>query len=314
MSRHPIAFDIQAGQQNISWDDWLALARRAEEWGYDGFWAFDHLYPIFSDPDGPCFEGWTSLAAVAQATSRIRIGHMVNGNTYRHPSLVAKMATTVDHMSHGRLNLGIGAGWFELEHTSLGFDFKTVRGRLEALEESCRILKGMLGGERVTLAGKHYKVEEARCVPAPVQDGGPPLMIGGSGRKILLRIVARYADAWNATGTPQAMGELVDVIRRHGDDVGRDTEEIEKSVMMTMVYTPDTDRQEAMVGMMAATFGMDAAEARAGMMVGGKDECLERIAAYQEVGVTRFLFMSFAPYNTDEMQAFMEEVAPAARG
>ena len=199
----------------------LELWRQCDDWGYDSLWNFDHFYPILSDPEGPCLESWTTLAALAQVTKRARIGALVNGNTYRHPSLTAKMAMTVDHISGGRLNLGIGAGWFEEEHRSLGFEFATVGGRLRALEESLQIITGMLAGERVTLDGKYYRVADARCVPAPLQKK-VPIMIGGEGRKVLLRLVAQYADMWNAFGTPAHMKELIDVLGRHCDAVGRD--------------------------------------------------------------------------------------------
>src|SRR6476659_3496314 len=132
MASHPIRFGIQTGQQNVTWDDMVSLWQKADGWGYDTLWNFDHFYPIFTSPDGPCFEGWTTLAALAHATKRARIGTMVNGNTYRNPCLTAKMAATLDHVSHGRLNLGIGAGWFELEHNAFGIDFKTVPLRLRA--------------------------------------------------------------------------------------------------------------------------------------------------------------------------------------
>ena len=131
MAAHPLRFGIQTGQQNIAWDDMLALWQKADGWGYDSLWNFDHFFPIFTDPTGPCLESWTTLAALAQATCRARIGSLVNGNTYRNPCLTAKMAATLDHVSDGPLNLGLGAGWFELEHRSFGIDFKTIPGQLQ---------------------------------------------------------------------------------------------------------------------------------------------------------------------------------------
>lgn len=314
MARHPIRFGIQTGQQNVAWSDMLDLWRKADAWGYDSLWNFDHFFPIFVDPEGPCLEGWTTLAALGQATSRARVGHLVNGNTYRNPCVLAKMAATLDHVTGGRLNLGIGAGWFELEHRAFGIDFKTVRGRLDALDEACQILKGMFRGERFSLAGKHYTIENALGLPRPVQDPHPPLMIGGTGEKVLLRIVARHADMWNATGSAARMAQLIEVIRRHGEAVGRDTEQIEKTVMMPLCYGGGTEREQMVTRLVAGMQQCSPEEARGRIMIGGKDECLETVARYAAAGVTHFIFMLFQPVFPDEIQAFAEDVAPAARG
>jgi F420-dependent oxidoreductase-like protein len=312
MSTHPIRFGIQTGQQNIEWAEMLDLWRKADAWGYDSLWNFDHFYPIFTDPEGPCFEGWTTLAALAQATTRARIGQMVNGNTYRNPALLAKMAATVDHISGGRLNLGIGAGWFEPEHRSLGFDFKTVRGRLEALDEACRIIRGMFTQPKTTLEGKHYRVVDAMCVPKPVQRPHPPILIGGTGEKVLLKLVATHADMWNAGADAARMRALIDVIRRHGDAAGRDTEQIEKTVMMPLCYNAPA-REEVVCNLMAALRQTSPETAREQIMIGGKAECLDTVARYRAAGVTHFIFMLFQPIFPDEVQAFAEEVMPAAR-
>jgi F420-dependent oxidoreductase-like protein len=313
MARHPVRFGIQTGQQNVDFADMLALWRNADAWGYDSLWAFDHFSPIFTNPDGPCLAAWTTLAALAQATTRARVGHLVIGNTYRHPCVTAKAPATVDHVSGGRLNLGIGAGWFEQEHAAFGIDFKTVPGRLAALEEACRIIKGMFTTERTTVHGTHYHVTDALGLPKPVQAGGPPLMIGGTGQKVLLRIVARHADMWNATGSPAQLGELIGVIDRHGEAVGRDTRAIEKTVMMPLCYTEDRDRQAMMCSLFASVRQTTPEEARKAIMIGGKQECLDAIGGYVAAGVTHFISMSFVPYNADEMQGFIEDVAPAAR-
>ncbi len=311
---HPVRFGIQTGQQNVSWADLVDLWQKADGWGYDSLWAFDHFYPIFTGIEGPCLEGWSLLGALAQATTKARIGHLVTGATYRHPCITAKAAVTVDHISAGRANLGIGAGWFEDEHRSFGIDYKTVLGRLEGLEESCQIIKGMFTGEKFTLHGKHYSVTDAFGNPQPVQQGGVPIMIGGEGKRVLLRIVAQYADMWNAMGTPEKIADLIETIARHGDAVGRDTSVIEKTLMMPLCYTDDTERQNAIAGLVAAVRETTPEEGRKMGMIGGKQECLDRIAAFRKAGITHFIFMSFSPYNVDEMQAFIEDVAPAARG
>ena len=313
MSTHPIRFGIQTGQQGVAWADMLDLWQKADAWGYDTLWNFDHFYPIFVDPEGPCFEGWTTLAALAQATKRARIGHLVNGNTYRHPCITAKMAATLDHVSGGRLNLGIGAGWFELEHKSFGIDFKTVGGRVEALDEACQIIRGMFTQDKTTLHGKHYTVTDAMGLPKPVQQPHPPIMIGGTGKRKLLRIVAKHADMWNAAAPADDMRALIDVIARHGDDVGRDTSVIEKTIMLPLCYRAAPEREAFMCNLVASMRQTTPELARRQIMIGGSAECLETVERYARVGVTHFIFMTFAPYFVDEIQAFAEEVIPKVR-
>ncbi len=312
MANHPIRFGIQTGQQSVEWSQMLDLWQKADAWGYDSLWNFDHFYPIFVDPEGPCFEGWTTLSALAQATKRARIGHLVNGNTYRHPCITAKMAATLDHVSGGRLNLGIGAGWFELEHRSFGIDFKTVPGRLQALDEACRIILGMLTQAKTTVHGKHYHVTDALGLPKPLQQPHPPLMIGGTGEKVLLRLVAKYADMWNASAGAERMQGLIDVIRRHGDVVGRDTARIEKTVMLPLCYRAPA-REDFVCNLIASMRQTTPQEARRQIMIGGKQECLDTVERYARAGVTHFIFMLFTPYFVDEIQAFAEEVVPAVR-
>src|ERR1700683_1699680 len=233
MPKHPIRFGIQTGQQLVEWKDLKELWRNADAWGYDSLWSFDHFYPIFvPDTTGPCLEGWTTLTALSQQTKRARIGAMGNGNTYRNPCITAKMAATLDHASDGRLNLGLGAGWYELEHRSFGIDFKTLGGRLRALDESCQIIKGMFTQEKTSFDGKHYKVVDAVCNPKPIQKPHIPIMIGGRGEKRLLQICAKHADMLNTMfANPAEMKRLIGVIERHGDQVGRNTDEIEKTLM-----------------------------------------------------------------------------------
>jgi len=314
MTAHPIRFGIQTGQQMVEWPQMLDLWQKADGWGYDSLWNFDHFYPIFVAPDGPCFEGWTALSALAQATKRARIGTLVNGNTYRHPCVTAKMAATLDHVSGGRLNFGIGAGWFELEHNAFGIDFKTVPARLAALDEACRIIKGMFTQEKTTLRGKHYTVTEAMGMPKPLQTPHPPFMIGGTGEKVLLRIVAEHADMWNTGAQAERMQHLIEVIDRHGEKVRRDTSKIEKTVLMPLCYRATAEREQFVQGLIAQMEGSDPQKARRRIMIGDKQECLDTIERYTRVGVTHFIFMTFVPYNEHEIERFAAEVIPAVRG
>ncbi len=310
---HPIRFGIQTGQQLIAWPDLLALWRKADGWGYDSLWNFDHFYPIFVAPDGPCLEAWTTLSALAQATSRARIGTLVNGNTYRNPCLTAKMAATLDHISGGRLNLGIGAGWFELEHQAFGFDFKDVPKRLAALDEACDIIKSLFTEPRTTLRGRHYTVEDAIGQPKPLQRPHPPILIGGTGEKVLLKLVAKHADMYNASAGADRMRHLIEVINRHGQTVRRDTSAIEHTVMIPLAYQADAERQQFMCNLVAGMRGTSAEEARKGIMIGDRAECFDTIERYRRAGVTHFIFMLFQPIREDEIQAFAEDVIPAVR-
>ncbi len=317
MPKHPIRFGFQSGQQNVTWERMRDVWQKIDNWGYDSLWAFDHFYPIFvPDPSGPCMESWTLLSALSQHTKRARIGAMVNGNTYRNPCVTAKMAATLDQVSGGRVNLGLGAGWFELEHRSFGVDFKTVGGRLRALDESCQIIKGMFTQEKTTLNGKHYNVVDAVCSPKPLQKPHIPLMIGGRGEKGLLKIVAKHADMWNTiNASPGEMQRLIGVIERHGDTVGRNIDEIEKTVMMPLCYKAPKQREEMITGGVASMAGIKPEQARDRVMIGDQQECIDKIEQYTRAGVSHFIFSVRWPILVeDEFQAFAEEVILAVRG
>jgi alkanesulfonate monooxygenase SsuD/methylene tetrahydromethanopterin reductase-like flavin-dependent oxidoreductase (luciferase family) len=224
------------------------------------------------------------------------------------------MAATLDNISGGRLNLGLGAGWFEGEHRSLGFDFKTVGGRLQALDEACQIIKGMLTQEKTTLKGKHYNVVDAICNPKPIQKN-VPLMIGGHGEKVLLKLVAKYADMWNTGNSDAAeMKRLIGVIERHGDTVGRDTDEIEKTVMIGLCYKAPKQREETLQSIVAMMAQTTPERARNMMVIGSKQECVDKIEGYVKAGVTHFIFLHNPPITHEEdIQAFAEEVIPQFR-
>jgi F420-dependent oxidoreductase-like protein len=193
-------FGLDVAQHQLSWEEILSRARMGEELGFDMLYLFDHFKPGYGDPKGPCFEGWTSLAALAAVTSGVRLGLLVGGITYRHPSLVAAEAVTVDHISRGRLYLGVGMAWHEEEHRELGFDFPSVRGRAERLDEGLEVMKLLMTRDDVSYAGKHYRLEHATYRPRPVQQPYPPIWIGGCGEKLTLPIAARHADVWHCSG------------------------------------------------------------------------------------------------------------------
>ena len=313
MSRNPIRFGIASGQQRYQWPQLRQLWEVADRAGYDSLWTGDHLYAIMTEPSESTFEGWSTLAALSQHTSRARIGSLVNCNGFRNPCLTAKMAVTLDHLSDGRFILGLGAGWFEQEHRSLGFEFQPILERLHALDEACQIIKAMLTEGRASFHGSHYEIADAICSPKPIQRPRPPLMIAGRGENVLLKIVAEHADMWNTQGNPEQMKRLIEVIRRHADRVQRDTDEIEKTVVITLCYSPSREQEEEAIGFTAMIGRTSAEEARKQMMIGDKQECLDKIELYCRAGVTHFIFMLREPFEPDGISRYADEVIAFAR-
>jgi alkanesulfonate monooxygenase SsuD/methylene tetrahydromethanopterin reductase-like flavin-dependent oxidoreductase (luciferase family) len=218
-----------------TWPELREAALAAEAKGWDSLWIDDHLLCDEGDERDPKLEGWTVLAALAAITTRPRLGHLVSAITFRNLGLIAKMATTVDHLSGGRFVLGLGAGWHAREHAAFGLDFgASVGERLDRLDEAAGLLRRLLDGEVVTHAGRFYTLDEAVCAPRPVQ-ARLPILVGGSGRRRTLRIVARHADAWNANATPEELRELSGVLAEHGAAVGRDTAAIERQVYVNVL-------------------------------------------------------------------------------
>jgi F420-dependent oxidoreductase-like protein len=226
--------------QNATIEQYRAVWRIADEAGFDHCWCMDHFATLGSRDDGPIFEAWALLAAMAAATSRTRVGCAVTGNTYRHPAVLAKAAVTVDHLSGGRLEFGIGAGWAENEHTMLGLPFGTAGDRADRLEEACQVIRSLWTQELTSFAGQHYQLTGAVAEPKPVQQPHPPIWIGGAGRRRTLRIAAQHASVWNAPGgSPEEVADLSGVLDRHCAEIGRDPSEIRRSVQVRMPATPD---------------------------------------------------------------------------
>lgn len=221
-------FAFKTSPQNTTWADMLAVWQAADDIDvFQSGWTFDHFYPIFSDSSGPCLEGWTTLTALAQATTRLRLGNLVSGIHYRHPAVLANMVSAVDIISGGRLELGIGAGWNEEESGAYGIELGSVKERLDRFEEGCQVLIGLLSQDTTTFDGTYYQLSNARNEPKGPQRPHPPICIGGSGEKRTLRIVAKYAQHWNfAGGTPEEFAHKRSVLASHCADIGRDPSEI----------------------------------------------------------------------------------------
>ncbi len=221
-------FAFKTSPQNTNWADMLAVWRAADDIElYESGWLFDHFYPIFSDSTGPCLEGWIALSALAQATSRLRLGTLVTGIHYRHPAVLANMAATLDIVSGGRLEIGIGAGWNEEESGAYGIALGTPKERSDRFEEACAVLIGLLSNETTSFRGAYYELTDARCNPKPVQRPHPPICIGGNGEQRTLRTAARFAQHWNFLGGPvEELSRKLEVLRLHCAEIGRDPGEI----------------------------------------------------------------------------------------
>ena len=232
-------FAFKTAPQHTSWPNMLSVWKEADQIElFESGWLFDHFYPIQGDSAGPCLEGWTALAALAQATERLRLGVLVSGIHYRHPAVLANMAATLDVISGGRLELGVGAGWNEEESGAYGMELGGPRERSDRFEEACQVLVGLLSQTTTNFDGKYYQLTNARCEPKGPQSPHPPICIGGSGERRTLRTVARYAQHWNFVGgTPAEFAHKRDVLFAHCQDVGRDPAEITLSSHVR--YHPD---------------------------------------------------------------------------
>jgi F420-dependent oxidoreductase-like protein len=282
-----LRFGVQTPPQHASYADILQTWREADELGFDTAFVFDHFIPIYSDPNGPCFEGWTLLAALAAQTKRVKVGVLVTGNTYRHPAVLAKMAATVDHVSNGRLILGLGAAWFELEHSAYGIPFYTPGERAKRLTEAIEAMKLLFTQQKSTLNGKYYQLKDALCEPKPVQKPYPPILIGGMGPKKIQPLVARQADIWHffvRDGDPQEVKRICDNFDKVCQRVGRDPTQVERSVSV-----------------------------RAPQLTGSTEEVRGRIKALADAGVRHFIISLSSPYDRALLRRFAQEVMPTFR-
>lgn len=291
--------------------DWPSLREagiRADRVGFDSLWTWDHLYPIVGNHTGPMFEGWLTLAAWAEVTERATVGLMVGANTFRNPALVAKLATTLDHISNGRAVLGIGGAWFETEHRGLGIEFGGSPGeRLRWLEEAAQIMRGMLHGEQPS-GSKFYAAKEALNLPAPLHP--VPLLIGGGGEKKTLRIVARYADACNLGGGFENVKRKDEILRRHCEEVGRDQSEIERTVGVgTCIIRDDPAEAQRVFEAMFERNGR--ARLWKDQLVGTPEQIAEKLRPFLGIGF-RHLIVGFpSPYDAESMERLVTEVKPA---
>lgn len=238
-------FGIDVAQQRMPWDELVSRVRFVEELGFEGAWGFDHFQPMYGEGPGECFEGMTTLAALASATTRIRLGLLVTGVTYRHPSVLATQAVTVDHASHGRLDLALGAAWFEREHRALGIPFPPTGERFDLLEDTLEVVTRLMTGERVSYSGRHVTLQDAQVRPVPVQRPRPPIWIGGSGTRRTLPLVAKWADAWHAWGDAARIAVLSRRVDELAEQAGRDPRGIVRASSLSLSEGLDEARRNA---------------------------------------------------------------------
>jgi F420-dependent oxidoreductase-like protein len=297
-------FSFWPGEQ--SWKTLLEIATHAEATGWDRIYFADHFMPSGPDTSGPWSEAWTTIAALAASIPRVQIGPLVTGNTYRHPAVLAKMAATVDHISDGRLVLGLGAGWQENEHRAYGIPFGTMGGRLRRLEEACQVIQGLFANEKTRFEGEFYQLDEAPLQPKPVQTP-VPLLIGGGGEKVTMRIAARYANEWNVWGDVETLRQKMKILDAHCKDVGRDPSEIQRSAVALLFLSDDSEFIEK----------IRSGSAGRPIVAGNVQEIIETVKAYAEAGVDELVVPDFNLGPTEmklpTLDRFITEVAPAFR-
>lgn len=285
------------------WDETLATVRHAEATGWDGVWYADHFMPNAADTSGPTSEAWTTIAALAAVVPRVRIGTLVTGNTYRHPAVLAKMAANVDLISGGRLVFGLGAGWQQNEHEAYGIEFSTLGGRMRRLEEACQLILSLFDNEKTNFQGKYYQLADAPLAPKPARR--PPLLIGGGGEKVTMRIAAQYADEWNVWGTPEVLVQKQAVLDEHCQALGRDPRAIKRSAQALLLISDDREAVERMRGVGRP------------VIAGSVSEVKHVVEGYQDAGLDELIIPGFN-LGTGErirstMDTFINDVAPEFR-
>jgi len=236
---------VDVSQHQLTWPELRSRVTFAEDAGFDGAWVFDHFKPLYGALGGPCLEGWTLLAALAACTGRIRLGALVTGVTYRNPSLLAAEAVTVDHVSDGRLELGLGAAWFAGEHEELGFDFPPTGERIDRLDEAIQVVKALFTTDGASFDGRHYRLRNASYNPKPVQRPHPPLWIGAGGERRMLPLAARHADVWHGGGSLADLARKSAVLDRAAEEAGRDPAEIVRATNLSISEGWDEVRRRA---------------------------------------------------------------------
>ncbi len=300
-----VRFGAQLWSQSTSWPDFRDSALAAEAAGWDSLWTWDHLMAINGPWQQPIFEGWLSLAAWAALTSRVRVGLMVGANTFRNPGLTAKLATTLDHISGGRAVLGIGAAWFEREPEAPGIDFGASPGeRLDRLDESVGLIRRLLDGETIDHFGRFYSMREAVQAPLPIQPH-LPILIGGSGPRKTLRIVARHADAWNTAGSVDETVARLETLREHCDAVGRDPSTIELTASFPILLRDSVPAATEAFARLLAHNGIDEIEGPP-TLLGEPARVADALRPYRDLGFRTVIVRMLPPFDRETIERIGE--------
>jgi F420-dependent oxidoreductase-like protein len=312
-----IKFGAAPTQGGVGWEDlvdvWQSLDRDSN---FDSLWLMDHFVTGFGTAfgsEGPCMEGWTCLGALAQATSRVRLGILVSGNTYRHPAVLAKQATTVDQISNGRLELGIGAAWHTYEHEAFALPFYTTRERLERLDEAVQVIKLLWTQPQPMFQGRYYQLNEPPYNPANVQQPHPPILIGGGGERRTLLTVAKYADASNIGGTPEEVARKFAVLDQHCRDVGRDPATIRRTIQVPLFLNDDPAFKQRVLQGMSIARGISEDVAARSLLIGSVDEIKQQVQGYVDAGAQELMLAQFPRIHAEGLRRFSAEVIPAFR-
>lgn len=290
------------GQEDVTWEQWVALARACQEHGLEGLFRSDHYLSVFTDPARGSLDAWATLAGLAAVTERVRLGTLVSPVTFRHPSILAKQVTTVDHISGGRIELGLGAGWHVPEHRAFGFDYPEDRVRMEMLAEQLEIVHRSWSEAPLTFEGRHYRIEGLDALPRPVQDPHPPLIVGGHGGRRSAALAARWADEYNTTSAdPAECAQLRAAVGEAWEAEGRDPATLRFSLMTGSVVGEDRaevlDRARAVMATTRETGDPEAfLRARADTwVVGTVDQARERLGELEGAGVDRVMLQHLGP-------------------
>ena len=308
MSRPEIG--VYLPQMGFSFDDVLHRARRCEDLGIDSLWLYDHLYGP-GMPEYPSMEAWTLATALLSRTERLRVGHMVLCNQFRHPVTLAKMATTLDQISGGRLTLGIGSGSIEDEHRRAGLPWGTVKQRSALLGETLQILQQAFTAERIDFAGEHFTVTDFPVKPGPVQKPGPPIVVGGVGEKFTLPLVARYADVWNVpTYALDQIEPKIAALRSICAEIGRDPDSIVLSIEAVMALAPDASSLPAVRGLAEKRFGGPGFGLHDTGLIGTADQIVDRLGKLAVMGFRQIVLFTHDRCSDQTLELLAAKVVP----